>query len=256
MVKLTITDRLMNNWNLAGAEGSGVTEEMLKTAFQSVEEYINDLLKKGISLEEELAPLFLETKNSPKICPYKLSNITYPQRNTFTVDIEEQSKRSMKDCLGDFASYIQSEKRMIFWQYDEPKDPKWISHPEKRAKDLLHTFLIGRFGNNLLTFEEITSGAGRIDIFVISPDGERVVLELKMCGRSYTKGYAQEGIEQLMHYMANKRTNIGFLVVFDARAKDFAQGFVETQIIDGMNVVTIIADLRPFVKQKDVVGDM
>ncbi|OGP51312.1 MAG: hypothetical protein A2Y79_03815 [Deltaproteobacteria bacterium RBG_13_43_22] len=256
-LKLTITDRLMNNWNLEGAEWSAVTESMLKVAFQSAEEYVTGLLKKCASLEEEFPPLFMETKNSPKTCPYNLSNITYPRRDTFIVNLDDQKdKLLLKACVEEFKSYIQSEKRMTFWQYEEAKNPKWISHPEKRAKDLLHTFLVGKFGTEILTFEEITSGAGRMDIFVITPTGEKVIIELKMCGRGYTSGYAQEGIEQLTHYMANKKTNLGFLMVFDARARDFSKGFLGTQAIDGMNITTTIADLRPFVKQKDFVDNI
>ena len=89
IVKVTITDALMNRWSLAGAECSGVTEEMVKVAFQSAEEYISEQLKKG-SLEKELPPLFMSTENFPSSCPYNIANIRYPEKAAFTVAIDDR----------------------------------------------------------------------------------------------------------------------------------------------------------------------
>jgi hypothetical protein len=161
--------------------------------------------------------------------------------------------QSLKKCIEDFADYIRSEKRMTFWQHRQTKNGyKWITHPEKHAKDLLHTFLSGRFGDSIFTLEEIAAGAGRIDVFIISPTKKKAVIELKMCGHGYSATYAQEGIEQLTHYMENKRTKIGYLIVFDSRARDFSQGFQDTKTANGVTTTTIVADVRPYVKQKSV----
>ena len=78
IVKVTITDSLMNRWNLAGAEWSVVTQEMIKVAFQGAEEYISEQLKKGPLLERELPPLFMSPKDFPSSCPYNIANIHYP----------------------------------------------------------------------------------------------------------------------------------------------------------------------------------
>lgn len=94
-LKVSMTDSLMNNWDLAGAEGSVVTNDMIKVAFQLAEEYIAEQLKKG-PLPEELLPLSTSTRNSPNSCPYKISNIPYPEQTSFTVDVESQEKRPFK----------------------------------------------------------------------------------------------------------------------------------------------------------------
>ena len=140
---------------------------------------------------------------------------------------------------------------MTFWQSGDVEGRKWMPRPEEHAKNLLHTFLSGRFGDSIYTFEEITSGAGKVDLFVVSPNKEKVIVELKMCGHSYSTAYAQEGKEQLLHYMKNKGIQIGYLLVFDSRVRDFAQGFQENETINGISITTIVVDVRPYVKQKE-----
>ncbi len=178
------------------------------------------------------------------------------QREANRVQGEKSANQLLKRCFEDFASYIRSEKRLTFWQSGNVKQRKWISRPEKHAKTLLHTFIAGRFGDSIYTFEEITSGAGRIDLFIISPNGEKVVVELKMCGHNYSENYAQEGMEQLGHYMENKETKTGYLIVFDSRVRDFAQGFQEVDSIDEMSITTLVVDVRPYVKHKDALGNV
>ncbi len=90
IVRVTITDTLMNDWNLAGAEGSGITEEMVKVAFQGAEEYISEQLRKGLLSEKELPSLFMSTKDFPSSCPYNIANIHYPEKTTFEVTIDER----------------------------------------------------------------------------------------------------------------------------------------------------------------------
>jgi hypothetical protein len=252
---VTLTDRLMNNWDLAGAEWSVITKDMVKVAFQNAEDYIAEQLQEGPLPEGELPPIFRNTENSPKYCPYNLSNILYPEKEVFTVDIDEPASQSLRTCLEDFARYIQSEMRMSFWRRTR-EGYKWVSHPEQRAKDLLRTFLNARFGDSTYAFEEIRAGAGVLDVFVVLPNGEKSVIELKMCGHGYSQSWAQGGLEQLSHYMANKGTEIGYLVVFDSRVRDFSKGFKPVQTVSGMSVNTIVSDLRPYVKQKDVPEDV
>jgi hypothetical protein len=73
-----------------------------------------------------------------------------------------------------------------------------------------------------------------------------------MCGHGYSETYAQEGIEQLIHYVENRGTSTGYLIVFDSRVRDFSKGFRETEIINGLSILTRIADVRPYVKQRDI----
>lgn len=84
-----ITEELLDNWQIPGALTSRITEEMIKVSLQSLEEHLSDLLKKKISIKRNLPPLFLRTKNSPDQCPYKIENITYPDKNSFIVEIGE-----------------------------------------------------------------------------------------------------------------------------------------------------------------------
>ncbi|MGD9099959.1 MAG: hypothetical protein PVF45_05730, partial [Anaerolineae bacterium] len=255
-VKVTITDQLMDYWGIAGAMESVVTDDMKKVAFQSAEDYVTEQLKTGSMLEKELPPRLFSTKNSFTSCPYKLSNITYPDKTVFTVDIDDRVGQSIEICFEDYANFIQSEMRMTFWQHDKTrKKRKWISRPEQHAKNLLRTFLNGRFGDSLYTFEEIGSGAGVIDVFIISPGEERAVVELKMCGYGYSQTWARGGIQQLTHYMENKNSEIGYLMVFDSRVRDFAKGLQSTEFVNEMRVVTIIIDLRPYVKPEDAPSD-
>ena len=47
--------------------------------------------------------------------------------------------------------------------------------------------------------------------------GLSIVMELKMAGFRYSSPYAASGEDQIIHYMDNRQTHLGYLVVFDAR---------------------------------------
>lgn len=161
-------------------------------------------------------------------------------------------RTELDKCLEDFVSYISTDMRMSFWRPNSSgKQYEWISRPEKHAKQLLLTFLNGRFGQAVLVFEEIHAGAGKIDVFIASPLGDRVIVELKMCGHGYSESYARDGLEQIAHYMENKKTDTGYLIVFESRVQDFAQGFDPFESINGRTILTRIADVRPYVKRRD-----
>jgi hypothetical protein len=157
---------------------------------------------------------------------------------------------SLKQSLKDFGFYIQSQVRMTFWN-KEKKNYKWISRPERHAQTLLKTFLNGRFNEEVYTFEEIESGAGFIDLFIITPNGEKAVVELKMCGHRYSLAWAKSGIKQTAHYMRNRRAQEGYLIVFDSRLRDYAEGFQAEEIYEDSLVNTIIIDLRPVIKYEN-----
>ncbi len=89
-IKVVMTDMLLDTWRIPGAIDFGITDEMVKVALQSLEDYLVEQLKKGPLAGGELAPLLMTTENSPKSCPYKLTNILYPSKASFTVQIENQ----------------------------------------------------------------------------------------------------------------------------------------------------------------------
>jgi hypothetical protein len=89
-IKVIITDILLGNWRIPGGLDFGITEEMIKVALQSLEDYLAQQLKQASLPEGELEPITMTTENSPKACPYKLANILYPGKTSFKVDIEDQ----------------------------------------------------------------------------------------------------------------------------------------------------------------------
>ena len=89
-LKVVMTDMLLDTWRIPGAIDFGITDDMVKVALQSLEDYLAEQLKRGPLVEGELAPLLMTTENSPKNCPYRLANIHYPDRAYFTVEVESQ----------------------------------------------------------------------------------------------------------------------------------------------------------------------
>lgn len=138
------------------------------------------------------------------------------------------SREDFEGALDDFARYIKAEKRMYFWVGDKKGKYKWVASPERLAQLLLHTFLKARFGERVEIFQEVGAGAGRIDLYVRFENGPSIVIELKMCGAPYSSAYAASGEEQIRHYMDNRRTNLGYLVVFDARARLFGKPLMQS----------------------------
>lgn len=152
-------------------------------------------------------------------------------------ELDSLRQSFLAECLDDFSFFIQSEARMSFWQTRAGKR-KWIEFPERFAKLLLRTYLAGRYGRTVETFDEVATGAGRIDVYIVSPQGEKAIIELKMCGNRYSSQYAERGLVQLKHYMENKNVDDGYLLVFDSRQLDFSKGFgligkgISTKFID------------------------
>ena len=148
--------------------------------------------------------------------------------------------------LEEFARLISSAQRMEFWTRGKRPKHSWVSRPEKKAQSLLHSFLKGHFGERVGVFEELSSGAGRIDIYLQFHGGLSLILELKMCGGGYSERYAAGGKGQLEHYMGNRDSNLGYLMVFDARITNFG-----APLLSGQSRFTVFEkniDVRPVVK--------
>jgi tetratricopeptide (TPR) repeat protein len=153
--------------------------------------------------------------------------------------------------LDEFARVISSEKRMGFWV--KPKgaaDHKWVTKPERRAQDLLHMFLRAKFQDRINVFEEIATGAGRLDLYVQLHGGLSAIIELKMCGFGYSSPYASAGDDQICHYMGNRSSSIGYLVVFDARIEDNASPLIAETRDDGLTIIHKFVDVTPRVSKK------
>jgi len=159
------------------------------------------------------------------------------------------TRELFESTLNDFVAFVASEKRMSFWKAaKDGKGHEWAPKPEQLAKHLLQTFLKGRFSSLVESLEEVMIGAGRIDLYLIFSGGLRVVVELKMCGGGYSTQYALEGVEQLLHYLDQKGTSLGYLIVFDGRIDSFNTGLPAAGAHGSRVIVPIAIDVRPKVK--------
>lgn len=153
-------------------------------------------------------------------------------------------------ALKEFSETVSASSRMHFWYYNRDKKKyKWSSKPEETSKQLLIQFFSAKFGReNVTIIQEPRAGAGFIDLLLLFSGGLKVVIELKMCGGGYSSSYAISGEDQIIHYQDNIRANLGYLVVFDARKRDFSKGLKELQIVGNKTIYSIAVDVRTNVK--------
>ena len=152
-------------------------------------------------------------------------------------------------ALSESCAFVSADKRMSFWQLIDNKH-EWVAKPERHGQHLLHTYLKGRFGDKINIFEEIAAGAGRLDIYVQLGGGLALVVELKMCGAGYSSTYASAGEEQIIHYLENRQTALGYLLVFDARLNDFGNKLLTDRPADQFTVKEKFCDIRPRVSRR------
>jgi tetratricopeptide (TPR) repeat protein len=167
--------------------------------------------------------------------------LALPQDNLTVVVTREE----FDAALDFFKRHISSEKRMGFWKKSDNRNHTWISHPERHAQGLLHTYLKARFLDRVNVFQELSSGAGRLDLYLQLYGGLSLIIELKMCGARYSSAYAASGEDQIIHYMQNRTSHLGYLIVFDARERQQGQALVKAA--DPFTVLTKFVDVRPHV---------
>lgn len=152
-------------------------------------------------------------------------------------------------ALNEFSAIVSAQNRMHFWQSDKKGGHKWNKNPEEIGKQLLITFLSAKFGQgNIEIIQEHRAGAGFIDLYLLLAGGLKVVVELKMCGPSYSSSYAISGEDQIIHYQNNTGSNLGYLVVFDGRKRDYEKGFKKLQVVDNKTIYSVAVDVRNSVK--------
>ena len=156
-------------------------------------------------------------------------------------------------ALAEFGTFISAEKRMDFWRQGE-KDHEWIASPERQAQNFLHIYLQAKFGDRVEIFEELGAGWGRLDLYVRLIGGLSIVVELKMAGFGYSSSYAASGEDQIVHYMENRKTHLGYLVVFDARLDKRGQSLL-SGIAGRDTVIEVIVDIRPRAGRKKAEGN-
>jgi tetratricopeptide (TPR) repeat protein len=153
-------------------------------------------------------------------------------------------------ALDEFAKHIAADQRKAFWRHEE-NERKWVSRPENVGRSLLHTFLKSKFCDRINVFRELDAGAGRLDVLVQLAGGLSIILELKMCGQPYSSTYAKEGEGQILHYMENRNIHLGYLIVFDARSRDFGNQLISPRTADSFIVREKFVDVRPEVIAKN-----
>ena len=142
---------------------------------------------------------------------------------------------------------MQADVRMRFWVTDG-KAKKWTPSPEAVAQTIVRSFLAAKFGARIHVFEEVAVGAGRLDVYVLGAGGFSAILELKMLGDPYTTTYAFSGKEQIVHYMEQKKCQLGYLLIFDGRARDFGKGLKPVELVGTATVMVSFIDMRTSVK--------
>ncbi len=115
------------------------------------------------------------------------------------------------------------------------------------AQDLMHGFLRARFGDRVEIFPELNTGAGRGDLYLKFEGGLSIVMELKMSGGLYSSPYAAAGEKQIHHYMDNRKTHLGYLVVLDGRTEKFGEKLLSVPH-PTHTVLEKLVDVRPVVK--------
>jgi len=149
----------------------------------------------------------------------------------------------IESCLDSFAAHIESVQRMRFW-----RGQRWRPSPEIYAQELLYTFVCAWFHDNDFAFRDVVAGAGKVDMLIITPLGLKCIIELKMCGKPYSLDWAGGGADQLYHYMQNRPSRVGYLLVFDGRTRDFGQGFEDSSVRDNMRIISKVVDVRRSIK--------
>jgi hypothetical protein len=143
-------------------------------------------------------------------------------------------------------------RRMAFWRRNDGKRA-WAEKPERLAQQFLHIFLQAKFVERTEIEGEVVAGAGRIDLFVKLIGNMSIVVELKMCGLGYSSRYAAAGEQQITHYMTNRATQLGYLLVFDGRTKSNGKRVLPRRS-GPQTIVEYSVDVRPEVKPRPKSG--
>ena len=173
----------------------------------------------------------------------RLSVVPEPARPTEPV--HAVLREELEAALAAYSAFVSADKRSIFWDDMSSKACKWIMQPERQAQTLLHTFLKARFLTRLDAVEEVSAGAGRLDLLLKFSGGLGAVVELKMCGMGYSSTYASGGADQVEHYMINRACHLGYLVVHDARLEINGAPLLTEPVGPNLTIREVLIDVRP-----------
>lgn len=152
-------------------------------------------------------------------------------------------KRLEKLLLG-FKEEVEKQHVAGFWKSEERKKT-WVSHPEKRAQELLLKYLRCSLNEDVAVLEEVTVDQGRLDILLCIPPSIKAVIELKMCGCGYSSAYTRHAVSQTAEYMEKVKAHIGFVLVMDGRSKDQGTGLEDSFRENGKEIRVILVNVSP-----------
>jgi tetratricopeptide (TPR) repeat protein len=158
------------------------------------------------------------------------------------------SRKEFETALKEFGNAISKNRRMAFWRRKDGKRV-WAERPERLAQQFLHIFLQAKFVERTEIEGEVIAGAGRIDLFVKLIGNMSIVVEIKMCGLGYSSRYAAAGEQQITHYMKNRATQLGYLLVFDGRTKSNGKRVLPRRS-GSQTVLEYSVDVSPEVKSR------
>lgn len=206
---------------------------------KDLEVLVQEYLQKSLSLND---PIGESSQTSIIAASDRLANLNNISQVHEDVHVTISHFRQF---IASFCKYIKSQERMSFWTRDKSnKKYAWVSSPENFAKTLFRTAINMHYREALETIDEVAAGAGRIDLYLIFRSGIRAVVELKMCGQSYSQNYAMEGHEQITHYMEHRKTHIGFLIVFDGRLRDCGKNIPKITVLGNQTIYNYCVDVR------------
>lgn len=147
-------------------------------------------------------------------------------------------RRTIKLLLELFRGNVEARLIDGFWQ--SRKQNKLAKNPEKRAQDLLESFLLALIprGSGGLVLSEFNSGIGFVDVGVLFSSTLHII-ELKVLRSKFV------GVSQLQTYMKNEGRKEGWLVVFDARPTSRRDPIPQSIPTSDGVVNVIVVDINP-----------
>lgn len=104
---------------------------------------------------------------------------------------------------------------------------------------MLSLFLEAQYGGIAFLGQELSNGAGYVDVLLNFLGVDRVV-EIKMVGAKYGYQTALDGAAQLSQYLENYQHPEGYLVIFDGRTTDAGKRFPEEISVPNGTIKVIV----------------
>lgn len=150
--------------------------------------------------------------------------------------------RSISRILKEYRQAVEARAVNSFWKSRQKNQLQ--SKPEAIGRDLLAVFIRGVLDGKGLSFSEVGSGIGFVDIVVLLSSTPHLI-ELKILKGKMT------GVSQLETYMRTEGRNTGWLVLFDTRPSTSRTATVPTHItVQEGTISVLVIDINPIPPSK------